>query len=470
MSEYKNATMERIKASKKLVSDKFSDVPPQLLPNDDRPMKQSSYTAAWIGGSIYIGVFMVGSSLVPPNGPLNLIQAFIALLIGLSIIAVCYNLNGTGGNKFGIPFVVQTRSCFGISGSKFPVLIRAVPALFWYGVQSWVGATAINAISARLIGYDNIVLYFVLFQALQIILSMTGFEGMKIVESLGSIVIVVALVYMFYTIVTVFGSEIGEKLINIPGTWGMQFWSSVVVIIGVMTAMMLNINDYTREYAVSSQGKMFIAHWIGSVPIVIFMAMIGLFAAGVTGAWDPIQLFTELLPNSAVLIIALIFVAAAQVTTNIMLNVVPPTFILMEFFGWSYKKGALITGLIVPLTFPWKIMTVSGFFTFIQFYSMFLGPIFAVMVVDYWLVRKQEYNVLALYDKKGLYAGINWAGIISIIIGAVIGYVVSFELAWAISLIPSGIIYYVLLMKTNIAVRFKPEAVESAEIVSVSLD
>ncbi|TJX55702.1 hypothetical protein E8P77_23655, partial [Soehngenia saccharolytica] len=322
-------------AMRNKVAEKYPDISPGLLPKDERLLDQVSYTNSWIGGSIYIGVFMVGSSLVPPNGTLNLFQAVLALLIGLSIIAVAYNLNGMPGSRYGIPFVVQTRSCFGFVGSKFPVLIRAVPALFWYGIQTWVGGSALNALSVKLIGFDNVWVWFVIFQFIQIALSYFGFEGIKIIQNLGSIVIIIALVGMFYVIVKTFGADIGNNLINIPGTWGYDFWVAIVAIIGTMTAILTNLSDYTREYHKGSGGKMFLAHWLGSVPVVMFMALIGLLGAGVTGEWDPIVLFTNLLPNSGVLIVALIFVVIAQVTTNILLNVVPPTYILMDLFGFS---------------------------------------------------------------------------------------------------------------------------------------
>lgn len=448
-----------IKANRDMVAEAYPEITPDLLPSDERLMGQISYTNTWIGGSIYIGVFMVGSSLVPPNGSLNLFQAIMALFIGLSVIAICYNLNGMPGNVHGIPFVVQARTCFGYQGSKFPILVRAVPAIFWYGIQTWVGAVALNALSLKILGFENIWVWFVIFQFIQMALSYFGFDGIKIVQNIGSVIIVLSLIGMFFVIYKEFGTEIGTKIINIPGTWGYDFWVSVVTIIGVMTAMVLNMGDYTREYFRSSGAKMFAAHWIGSVPVVMFMALIGLLAAGVTGEWDPIVLFTKLLPNSWVLIVALIFVIISQVTTNILLNVVPPTYILMDLFGFSYKKGALITGFLVFLTFPWKIMNASGFFFFIQFYSMFLGPIFAVMVVDYYFIRKKEYDLLELYNTKGRYAGVNWAGIITIIVAGAIAYLIDFSLAWAISIPIAAVLYYVLMKHTKIAARFRDDYV-----------
>ncbi|WP_051533825.1 NCS1 family transporter [Desulfitibacter alkalitolerans] len=462
---------QEISVSRQMVAEKYKDIAPDLFPQDTRILDQVSYTLAWVGGSVYIGVFMLGASIVPPNGSLNLFQAVIAMLIGLSAIAVCYTLNAQPGNKHGLPFVIHARPVFGVLGARLPVLIRAVPALLWYGIQTWVGASALNAISNQLFGFSNIVFYFIAFQLIQIALSAYGFKGIKWLENIGSVVIIASLIYMFTVIYKNFGAQVSEKIINIPGTWGIDFWIPVVAFIGVMSAMMLNISDYAREYHKSSNSKMFIAHWIGSVPVVMFMALIGLLAAGVTGEWDPIILFTTLLPSTFVLIVALFFVALAQVTTNIMLNVIPPTYIMMELFGFSFRKGAVITGILIFFTFPWKIMTASGFFFFIQAYSLFLGPIFAVLIVDYFFIRKGKYKIMELYDENGQYSGINWSGIIAIVFGAIIGGVIKFELAWAISLIPSGLLYYVLMKNTTISTRFLDEhnpEVEETNSVNVN--
>lgn len=423
-----------------------------LLPQEERIMDNISYTLAWVGTCVFIGYFMLGASLVPPVGKLNLLQAFVCMALSAVIVSVCFNINGQAGHKYGIPFVIQARPAFGIKGSKLPSVIRAVPAIMWYGVQTWVGALALNGISEKLIGFDSPMFWFVAFQVLQIVLSILGFQGIKWLENVGAIIIVASLAYMFYAIYTNYGSLIEDKIINIPGTWGLAFWGGTVAFIGVYTTLMLNIGDYTRELSKKTSNKTMLAlHIIATVPTTTFMALIGLLAAGVTGTWDPINLFVELMPNSFVLILSLFFIALAQITTNVMANVVPPTYVMMDLFGISWKQGAFITGCLGFLTFPWKIATANGFFLFIQIYSIFLGPIFAVLVVDYYFIRKKKYNMTKLYDKQGEYKNVNWAGMIAVAIGAAFGMIVV-ELSWYISLVPAGLSYYLLMkyvMKKN---------------------
>ena len=444
-----------------------TNVSENLKPQENRIMDNWSYLMAWIGGCVFLGYFMLGASLVPPVGDLNLIQAIVCISVSAIIVSVCFNINGQAGHKYGIPFVIQARHAFGIKGTMFPSILRAVPAICWYGIQSWVGAMALNTIAKTFVGFDNVFVMFVAFQLLQMFLSSLGFSGIKWVENIGSVIIVVSLGYMLYVIISTYGTLIQSNLIDIKGSWGLSFWGGTTAFLGVYTTLMLNISDYTREYTKKGTNKkMLLIHIIGTLPTTLFMGLIGLLAAGVTGNWDPIVLFTEVMPNPIIMIIALLFVAIAQITTNVMLNVIPPAYVMMDMFKISYKKGALITGLLAFATFPWKIATADYFNKFIQFYSIFLGPIFAVMVVDYYFVRKKNLDINNLYDEKGPYVGVNWAGIIAVLIGSAFGALI-LEISWYISLLPAGISYYMLMKyfgKRNS--RFVPESFKNSKLFS----
>ena len=99
-----------------------------LAPQQTRIMDKWSYLLAWLGGCVSIGTFAMGSSLV---GQLNMLQSVVAIAIGCFVIGVALTINGAAGHKYGIPFMVQARTAFGFAGTRFPGLIRAVPAVVW---------------------------------------------------------------------------------------------------------------------------------------------------------------------------------------------------------------------------------------------------------------------------------------------------------------------------------------------------
>ncbi|RMJ20370.1 hypothetical protein PHISP_08760, partial [Aspergillus sp. HF37] len=95
--------------------------------------------------------------------------------------------------------------------------------------------------------------------------------------------------------------------------------------------MMLNVSDYSRE----------LQHRVGSVrqvviyansilPATLFMGMIGLMVSSATGEVDPIKVFSSAVDNPILLVVTLLFIAFAQVTTNILNNVVPPAYAMMD--------------------------------------------------------------------------------------------------------------------------------------------
>ena len=426
-----------------------------LAPQQVRIMGRFSYLLAWFGGCVAIGTFTMGSSVV---GTLNLIQATLAIAIGCFVIGVALVLNGAAGYKYGIPFVVQARSAFGFTGTRLPGLVRAVPAIVWYGFQSWIGAGALNMVSATLFGFDNLVFFFIAFQFLQIGLSVMGFQGIKWLENVGSAFILASLVYMFYSTVQRYGDELSMSLLTMQGSWGLPFWSATMLFLGIYSTMILNVSDYSREHEHGSgPGLLTPLYSMSILPCTLFMGLIGYMVSEATGVADPIEVFANAVDNKPLLMCTLLFIAFAQVTTNVLNNVVPPTYVLMDVFKLKFRPATVIVGLLAFATFPWKLVSADsaeGLQVFVQTYSAFLGPIFAILVVDYYLIRKRTLNLQHLYDANGPYRGVNYAALVATAIGVVAALSIS-SISWYASLIPAGLSYYLLMQYWPACARFR---------------
>lgn len=432
-----------------------SGIKEELLPTKTRIMDRISYTAAFLGGCVSIGTFSMGASLI---GVLNMTQAILAMFIGCLVIAIALVLIGNCGHKYGIPYTVQLRSSFGVKGVKIPGMLRAIPAIVWFGFQSWVGAGAINSCMDTLFGFSNLPVIFVLFTILQIALSIKGFHGIKWLENISCIFILATLAYMFYVVKTKFGVEVAATISDIEGTWGLPFWAGTTAFLGIYSTMIINGSDYARE----------LKHEIGPVqagsiytiailPATLFMGLIGLMVSGATGNNDPVQVFSTTLDSTFLTVVTLLFIAFAQVTTNVLNNIVPPTYVLMDTFKLSYKKSTILVGILSVCTCPWVLVTpdsAAGLALFTQIYSAFLGPIFAVMVTDYYFLRKQKLNLDVLYDVNGELKGINWAAVIAILFGAFVS-LFFVQISWYVSLIPTAAAYYFLMKTMKSAAPFR---------------
>ena len=129
------------------------------IPEKDRIMGWGSNTMLWLGGCISIGTLAMGSAQMEAG--LNLLQLFLAVAIGSMILVVGIAMNDQFSYKTGAPYAVQLRSAFGTKGNKIPSLIRGLPAIVWYGYQTWLGGAAINNISKALFGYYLVILHFI---------------------------------------------------------------------------------------------------------------------------------------------------------------------------------------------------------------------------------------------------------------------------------------------------------------------
>lgn len=151
------------------------------IPDEERSMSLSHYIPVWWSSFIIVQGFATAFFAVYPQGPLNLLQAAVAMTIGATTSALFFVVNGVWGYKKGIPFVTQSRAAFGVRGSIIPNIIRVIPAIGWLGIGNWIGALAINSITMTLWGFGNVPVYFALFTLLNIALAWGGYYFYQVV-------------------------------------------------------------------------------------------------------------------------------------------------------------------------------------------------------------------------------------------------------------------------------------------------
>jgi NCS1 family nucleobase:cation symporter-1 len=421
------------------------------LKDEERSMGWGSYTMLWLGGCISIGTLTMGSAQLDKG--LNLMQIFLAVLIGTMVLIVGICLNDAFSYKTGAPYAVQLKSAYGTKGSVIPVMIRGLPAIVWYGFQTWLGGSAINQISIALFHYSNVWLFFFVFQAVQILLSIKGFQGIKWVENIGGVVIVAAMFYLLYICVSKYSGVIHNNLGTLKPTWGIPFIAACIAFFGNSTTVMLNAGDYSRElrrgYSAPKRGASYL---IAMVPATVLLGIIGAMASTATGIANPINAFGTMVDNVFIKVVVLAFILFAQMTTNLASNVVPPAYAFMDAFHMKHKTAVILVGILAVCTCPWILTndaSAAGLDVFVKIYTAFFSPIFAVLIVDYYILHKLHFTdaqLNDLYAEDSSRAGINWAAIIATAIGAVIG-LLNVDLSFLTATVPTGLIYYFCMKK-----------------------
>lgn len=432
-----------------------------LLPKKERPVSPLSYMFMWIGDGVNLGNMTLGASLVVAGtATLNIFQTFVAAAIAIGIISTFFALNDRFGYKTGIPYVMQLRMSFGVKGSIISSLLRGIPAIIWYGFQSWIGGTALNEIVKALTGgtIDNIVVCFIALQLLQIVLSLYGFHAIKWVETLASIVIMLALLYVFSILLTSYKDVITEKWVHTEGTWGLPFFAFIMVFLGNYAAIFLSAGDYSRELKTGISNKKRGLLYFSPITIAYgFVLTIGVMLASATGISNPVKAFAVVVDNPYITVGVSAFIVIGAVAVNMVANIVPPTYVITLLTKMKYKAAVIVTGLLALCSFPWVLVqdsSANGLNLFVLIYSAFLGPIVSILLVEYYILRKQKVNVDDLYKKDGPFSGVNPCALIAMLTGALAAFI-EVDLGWIIGVVVGGSSYLLLMKFTFKNSKFK---------------
>jgi NCS1 family nucleobase:cation symporter-1 len=446
-----------------------------------------NYAALWISMSLCIPTYMLASSLI--GGGMNWWQAILTIFLGNSIVLIPMLLNGHAGAKYGIPFPVFARASFGTKGANIPAMLRAIVACGWFGIQTWIGGTAIYYLirvwvpSLPEIRTDSLfpnAIPFVCFLAFWLINMIVVYLG---VESIRKLLVfkaiflpIAALALLFWAISAAHG--LGPILEQPSKLSGSAFWNyffpALTGMIGFWATLSLNIPDFTR-YA-KSQKAQIRGQAIGLPSSMTLFAFIGVVVTSATAIvfgstiWDPVQLAGKF-ENKMMVSFAMIAVAISTLATNIAANIVSPAndFSNLSPSKINFRTGGYITGIIGFLIFPWKLVAdPSGYiFTWLVGYSSLLGPVGGIMIADYYFIRRQYLDVNDLYRSDGQYSyknGFNTRAVIALILGIlpnVPGFLLTIKVigadavpawiaelynyAWFVGFFVSGTIYYLAM-------------------------
>ena len=413
-------------------------------PPEQRTWSAWHIAALWVGMAVCIPTYKLAGDLLPMG--MSAWEALATIAIANIIVEIPMILNAHPGTKYGIPFPVLARASFGVYGANLPALLRAVVACGWFGIQAWIGGDAIHqlAIAADLdwlqiptflpdwMGVsEEAFLAFLLFWAVNVFFIWRGTDSIKWLETLAApFLIIIGVVLLVWAYVRADG--LGEML-SAPSKLasGEEFWSAffpgLTAMVGFWATLSLNIPDFTR-YA-RSQRDQVVGQAIGLPPTMILFSFIGV---AVTSASvkifgreisDPVNLIAAI-GGTTVVVISMLALSVATLTTNIAANVVSPANDLSNLAPSkiTYRMGGYITAVLGVLIMPWKLIeTTSGYiFVWLSGYSALLGPIAGILIFDYYLLRRRTLNVVDLYEAHGEYryqGGFNVIALVAFAIG-----------------------------------------------------
>ena len=409
----------------------------------ERTWSTWNIAALWIGMSVVITTYTLAGAFIEAG--MNWWQAMITILLGNTIVLIPMILNAHAGTKYGVSFPVLCRASFGVRGANIPAILRAIVACGWFGIQTWIGGTALDALFGAVWGgWNNLLggavvldvalhtwIGFFIFWFIQVFIILKGVEGIKHLETWSAPLLLGGGAALLAWAAWRAGG-LGRVLTESSALQKQQnnFWTifpgALTASVGYWATLSLNIPDFTR-YARSQKSQM----WGQALGLPLTMTAFAFIGVAVTSATlliygvaipNPVELMQRF-DSIPVIIFATLVIFAAQLTTNMAANVVSPSndFSNLNPKLISYVTGGLITACIGVLMMPWKLMSSMGeyIFTWLIGYSGLMGAIAGILICDYWVLRRQRLDLHDLFQMEGRYtytSGFNIRAIIALVV------------------------------------------------------
>src|SRR6476620_263958 len=430
---------------------------PRLTNEDLAPLKKQTWTsynffAFWMSDVHSVGGYVTAGSLFALG--LASWQVLIALLVGITIVYFLCNLVAKPSQVTGVPYPVMCRSAFGVLGANIPAIIRGLIAVAWYGIQTFLASAALDVVLVKL--FPSLARYavvddygflglsvlgwgsYLLLWVVQACVFWRGMESIrKFIDFCGPAVYVVMFLLCGYLIAKAGWSAIDLKLGEVKYTG----WASVPVMLGAIALVvsyfsgpMLNFGDFSRygkSFAAVKRGNFLglpVNFLVFSILVVVCASLtLPVFGELIT---DPVQTVARIDSTFAIILGALTF-TIATIGINIVANFISPAFDFSNVSPQriSWRAGGMIAAVGSVLITPWNLYNNPDVIHYtLETLGAFIGPLFGVMIADFYLVHKQKVVVDDLFtlSEEGNYyytKGYNPVAVAATIVGAVLAVI-----------------------------------------------
>ena len=430
---------------------------------------------------------------------LNSFVVFFGTILGSLLVYLFSNLIGKPSQKFGLPFAVLLRSSLGFRGAKFFGLIRSIVGIFMFGIQTYFLSKAIGYLIRILIfSIDNSTLDNEIF--------LTFLLGLNIIDWISFILVIIFQALMFSV-----GIQFNKKLINISAvivyTGMILFFFSVFLSdVKITSKAFIEILNYKNFFNINNiaplltvAGTIFAYFSIiiisfgdfsryvkdeknlekGNLSLILNLVIFSFFAVFIVIGSDVFlnQKFEDInriftnptdiigkFDNLQITTIVLFFIIVGSASTNLVANFIPSQYSLINFMPTlltlkSASYTISIIGFVIGI-FWLTFLSQIGILSLIDTFGSFFGPIFGVIIIDYYLIKESNLSNKDLYsaDNNSIYYYSNgWH--IKAIYSLSLGFIFSASTiwnvnlmflqsyAWIIGAIISSLTYYLLAKK-----------------------
>lgn len=448
-----------------------------LAPSTEREWGIWSLFCMWMADVHSIGgyTFAAGLFFLGLNGWWVLAALAVATFAVLGLM----NLTGYAGQRLGVPYPVLARLSFGVLGANIPAIVRAIVGIAWYGIQTYLASFAVQVLLLEMspgmerwtdggflglspLGWGC----FLLVWAAQLLLIRRGMETVRRFVDFAGPAIWIAMFALAIWVAIEAGSRMsfsfpGQKELS-SGEQVHEFFAVISLTVTYFAALLLNFCDFSR-FAPSKRAVR-IGNLLGlPVNFLAFAAVSAVVTAGTVAIYgefitDPVEVVARV-DSVVVLLIGAITFTIATLGINVVANFVSAAYDLSNVVPKTldFKRAGVVAAVLSLLVMPWELYgSPVAVNYFLGALGAFLGPLFGILMVDYWVIRRERVDIAELYKLHGDYSyqsGFNLRAIGAFVATAlpttVLAIVPAFSafapFAWPIGVVLAGVVYGILM-------------------------
>jgi NCS1 family nucleobase:cation symporter-1 len=179
--------------------------------------------------------------------------------------------------------------------------------------------------------------------------------------------------------------------------------NAAMLIVAYFAALLLNFGDFSRF--AQNERAMKLGNFLGlPVNFIVFAIITVIVTAGTVKVFgeaimDPVRI-VERIGNPFVVAVGAITFIVATMGINIVANFVSPAYDISNLYPEkiNFRLGGLIASILSVLVCPWIFVSSPQAITiFVGIFGAALGPMFGIMVSDYYVVKRQQIILEDLY-------------------------------------------------------------------------
>ena len=422
--------------------------------NERRPT--FNQVMVWVGfGYVVTGLFVGGVLAGFGNKPgVSPGTAMWAIVIGMGSLSIITALLGIAAQRTGLSLALISRYSYGKKGANLPIVIMALLTLGWFAsITGMVGQiwgsfvgnpSGITVFDPALIGYSGIapitLEVFLSCFIFGIIFTITAYIGIKALEAIavpiGPVILIIAIVVGYGMLEE--GGGLGAFFEKTKDIKGLGLGNAIIVVVGSWIAgAVMGVDLFRFNKSIGAVIAGVLACFIFTNPLLNIVGYIGAVSVGQFN-------YVEWMLTKSILlaIIGVIAWTASLWTTNnaeLYCNSLYTGPVLSSYgINLNRKTLVLIAGILGTILGSLAFYQIF-FADFITILGTFAPPLAGPIIADYYLIKKQNYNLENL-DKEPDY---HMAGVISFVIGAVLGFAFQYFLPLPFGL-PSGLVALII--------------------------